>query len=94
MCPEFNAYQVIENLVPYDPAHLEALLAPHGVHNHVSMYANEVLAVQDGVLVLARRIDDLSSKVLIPVAYDFAEGVLDSGVIGIDKVAIDVLDSE
>ena len=85
---------MIQDLIPYNPAHLETLLAPDRVHDHVPMYANEMLAVQDGVLVLARRIDDLSSKVLIPVAYDFAEGVLDGWVVGVDKVAVDVLYGE
>ena len=85
---------MIENLVPYNPAHLKALLAPHRVYNHVPMYANEVFAVQNRVLVLARRINDLGREVLIPVANHFAEGVFDGGVVGVDEVTVDVLNGE
>ena len=43
---------MIQNLVADDSHHLEALLAANAVDNHVSMDANEVLAVQDSVFVL------------------------------------------
>ena len=43
---------MIQNLVADDSHHLEALLATNTVDNHVSMDANEVLAVQDSVFVL------------------------------------------
>ena len=87
-------YQVIQNLVPDDPDHLEALLAAHAVHNHVPMYANEVLAVQYAILVLSRCIDDLHCEVMVPIPDDFAEGVLDGRVVGVYEVAVDVLDCE
>ena len=94
-CPFHSyTYQVVQDLIPYDPAHLEALLAPDRVHNHVPMYANEMLAIQDCVLVLARRVNDLCGEVLIPIANDFAKGVLDGGVVGVDEVAVDILDGE
>ena len=45
-------YQVIENLVAYDPGHLEALLAGDRVHDHVAMDADEVLGVENAVFIL------------------------------------------
>jgi hypothetical protein len=43
---------MIQNLVADDSHHLEALLATDAVDNHVSVDANEVLAIQDCVFVL------------------------------------------
>lgn len=82
---------MIQDLIPNNPTHLKALLAPYTVHNHVPMDPNEVLAVQDAVLVLARRVDDLYAEVVVAVPDHFAECVLDRGVIGVDEVAVDVL---
>ena len=48
-------YQVIENLVAYDPGHLEALLAGDRVHDHVAMDADEVLGVENAVFILQER---------------------------------------
>ena len=87
-------YQMIQYLIPDDSAHLKALLARDRVDDHVAMNADEVLAVEDGVLVLAGGVDDLDGEVLVAVADDFAEGVLDGGVVGVDEVAVDVLDCE
>lgn len=39
-------------------------------------------------------VDDLRREFLASVAYQFAEGVLDGGVVGFDEVAVDVLDCE
>lgn len=85
---------MVENLVPYDPAHFKTLLAGHRVYDHVAMDPNKVLAVQNRVLVLAGRIDDLQPKVLVPISNHFAECVFDRGVVGIDEMAVDVLDCE
>ena len=85
---------MIENLVPYNPAHFEALLASHRVDNHIPMYPNEVLAVKYRILVLASSINDLNREVLISISYDFAECIFDRWVIGIDKMAVYILDSE
>lgn len=43
---------MIQNLVTDDSHHFEALLAANAVDNHVSMNANEVLAIQNGVFIL------------------------------------------
>ena len=85
---------MVQDLVADDAAHLEALLARDRIHNHVAVDADEVLAVQDGVLVLAGGVDDLQPEVLVAIADDFTEGVLDGGVVGVDEVAVDVLDGE
>jgi hypothetical protein len=85
---------MIKYLIPNDPTHLEALLARDGIYNHVAMNANEVLAVENGVLVLPRRVDDLESEVLIPVADDLAESVFDGRVVRVDEMAVDELDCE
>ena len=47
-----GAYHMIQNLVADDSHHLEALLAANAVDNHVSMDANKVLAIQNGVFIL------------------------------------------
>jgi hypothetical protein len=47
-----EAYHVIQNLVANDSHHLEALLAADAVDNHVTVDADKVLAVQNGVFVL------------------------------------------
>lgn len=85
---------MIQDLVPDDPDHLEALLAADAVHDHVPMDADEVLAVQYAVLVLPGRVDDLHCEVMVPIPNDFAEGVLDGRVVGVYEVAVDVLDCE
>jgi len=87
-------YQMIENLLPYDADHVEALLIPHAVHDHVAVDAYELPAIQDGVLVLARGIDDLRCKILVLVADDFGKCVFDSGIVGVDKVTVNELDSQ
>jgi hypothetical protein len=43
---------VIQNLVANDSHHLETLLAADAVDDHVTVDADEVLAVQNGVFVL------------------------------------------
>jgi hypothetical protein len=43
---------VIQNFVANDSHHLEALLAADAVDDHVTVDADEVLAVQNGVFVL------------------------------------------
>ena len=82
---------MIEDLIPNDPTHFEALFAGHGVDNHVTVYSNEMLAVEYGILILASSINDLDSEVLILVPNNFAEGVFDCWIVGVDKVAVDVL---
>ncbi len=89
-----ETHQMIQDLIPDDAAHVEALLAAHAVHNHVAVDADEVLAVEDRVLVLARRVDDFGREVLVAVADHFAEGVFYRGVVGVDEVAVDVADRE
>ena len=83
---------MVQYLVSNDPTHLKALLARNRVHNHVTMYANKVLAIEYRVLVLTSRVDYLDREVLVPVPYNLAERVFDGRVIGIDEVTIDVLD--
>lgn len=85
---------MIEDLVPYNPHHLKALLASHRIDNHVSMNPNKVLVVEYRVFILSRRVDDLHRKVLVSVADDLAECVFNGGVVGVDKVAIDVLNGQ
>lgn len=56
------------------------------------------LAMQCGeerkIMYLASGIDDLCCKVLILVPDHLAEGILDSRIIAIDKVAVDELHRE
>lgn len=85
---------MIQDLIPYDADHFKTLLRSDGIDNHVAMDSDKVLAVQDGVLILAGSIDDLHTEFLVPMLDDFAERVLDGGVVGIDKVAVDILDGE
>lgn len=74
-------YQVIQDLIPYDADHFKTLLRSDGIDNHVAMDSDKVLAVQDGVLILAGGIDDLHTEFLVPMLDDFAERVLDGGVV-------------
>ena len=82
------SYQVIQDLIANDSAHLEALLARYRVDDHIAMYTNEVLAVEYSILILASGINDLDREVLISISNDFAEGVLDGRVVGVDEVAV------
>lgn len=82
---------MVENLVPDDAHHLEALLARDRVDDHVAVNADKVLVVENRVFILARGVDDFHGKVLVAVADDLAERVLDGGVVRVDKMAIDVL---
>ncbi len=43
---------------------------------------------------LARSINDLGRKVLPLVANNFAKGVLNGGIVALDKVAVDELDRQ
>lgn len=45
-------YQMIEDLVPQNADHVKGLSGRHGIYEHVAMYANEMLGIQDTVLVL------------------------------------------
>ena len=85
---------MVQNLVANDAHHLEALLAADRVDDHVTVDANEVFGVEDAVLVLAGGVDHLDGEVMVAVADDFAKGVLDGWVVGVDKVAVDILDCE
>jgi hypothetical protein len=89
-----RAYEVVQDLIPDDAHHFETLLAGDGVDDHVAMDPDEVFAVQDGVFILARGVDDFDAEVLVAVADDLAEGVFDGGVVGVDKVTVDILDGE
>lgn len=85
---------MIQDLIPNDAHHLEALLAADGVDNHVPMNADKVFRIENRVFILAGGIDDFDGEVLVLQTDDFAEGVLDGGVVGVDEVAVDVLDRE
>lgn len=85
---------MIQDLIPDYPTHFEALLGGDGVHDHIAVDADEVFAVEDGVFVLARGVDDFGREVGGAVADDFGEGVFDGGVVGVDEVAVDILDCE
>lgn len=90
----YATYQVVENLVPNDADHLEALLAADRVDDHVAVDADEVFGVEDAVFVLAGGVDHLDGEIMVSVADDLAEGVLDGRVVGVDKVAVDILHGE
>lgn len=83
--------KVVEDLVAHDLHHLERGHGGDAVDEHVAMDADKVLAVQDGVLVLAGRVDDLGEVVLVLVADGLGEGVFDRGVVAIYKVPVDEL---
>lgn len=85
---------MIENLLPNNADHVEALLVSYTVDNHVSMNADKLPAVENGVFILSCRVDDLGSIVLILVTNNFGKGVLDGWVVGINKVTIDKLYGE
>ena len=85
-------YQMIQNLIPYNPAHLKALFTRNRVHDHVTMDANKVLAIKNRVLVLPSRVDNLDSKVLILISNNSAKGILDRRVVGVNEVTVHILD--
>ena len=87
-------YQVVENLLANDANHVEALLVAYTIHNHVSMDADELSAVQNGVFVLSCCVDDLGCKILVLVTDDFGKGILNGRVVGVDKVTIDELNGK
>ena len=47
-----GTYEVVEDLIPDDAAHFEALLAGDGVDDHVAVDADEVFGVEDRVFIL------------------------------------------
>ena len=85
---------MIEDLIPDNADHLEALLASYAVDNHIPVDADEVFGVEYCVFVLSGGIDHLRRKVLVLVPNDFGEGVLNGGIVGVDKVSVDVLDRQ
>lgn len=85
---------MVQDLISNNAHHLEALLAADRVDDHVAVDANEVLGVEDAVFILAGGVDHLDGKVMVAVADDLAESVFDGRVVGVDKVAVDVLHCE
>lgn len=47
---------MVQNLVPDDAHHLEALLASHRIDQHVAMDPNEVFGVEYAVLILNSKV--------------------------------------
>lgn len=47
---------MVQDLLPNDAHHVKALLAADAINNHVAVDADEVLAVEDGVLVLVQSV--------------------------------------
>jgi hypothetical protein len=58
------------------------------------MNTDKVLRIKDTVLVLASGVDDLGREILVLVPDDFAECVLDGGIVALHKVTVDELDSQ
>lgn len=58
------------------------------------MCTNEMLIVQNGVFVLSGRVDELNSVVLALIPDNLTKVVLDRWIVGVDKMALNVLDSE
>jgi len=87
-------YEVVEDFITDDAHHGEGLFGADGVDEHVSMDADEVFGLEDGVLVLAGGVDDFGDKVGALVADGFGEGVFDGGVVRFDEVALDELHRE
>jgi len=85
---------VVQDLVADDLDHLKRLLRRDAVDEHVAVDADEVLRVEDAVLVLPGRVDDLGRVLLALVADLLAEGVLNGRVVALDEVAVDVADRE
>lgn len=54
----------------------------------------EVHGKMENVMYLPSRINQLRRKVLVLVADDFAEGVLNGGIVAVDKVAVHELHRE
>lgn len=81
---------VVKDLLADNRYHLKRLLRRDRVHQHVAVDADEVLGVQDGVFILAGRIDNLQRVVLVLNLHFLAKRVLDGGVIALDEVVIDV----
>lgn len=85
---------MVQNLVPDHLDHLERGQRRDAVDQHVAVDADEVLRVEDAVLILAGRVDDLG-RVVLPLVPDLlAEGVLDGRVVALDEVPVDVADGE
>lgn len=85
---------MIENLIPNDGDHLKGGERCDRVDQHITVDADEVLRVQDTVLILASRIDDLGSIVLTLDPNYLAESVFDGRIVAFDKVAVNILDGE
>lgn len=85
---------MVEDLVADDGDHLKGLSGGDRVDDHVAMDTDEVLRVEDAVLVLARRVDDLGHVVLALVLDGAVEGVLDRRVVVLDKGALDEADGQ
>lgn len=53
-----------------------------------------MLRVQNAVLILARGIDDLEGVVLVSNLDLFTKGILDGGIVALDKMVIDISNGE
>lgn len=85
---------MIKDFVPDRLHHFKRRKRRYRVHQDVTMDSNKMLGVQDAVLVLSGRIDNLSQVVLSLKPDILAEGVLDGRVVAVDKVAVHKPDRE
>ena len=81
---------MVENFVADDLDHLESRKGGDGIDEHVAVDADEVLRVEDAVLILPCRVNDLEGVVLVLDLDLLAEGVLNGGVVALHEVVVDV----
>jgi len=81
--------EVIQDLIPDHLHHFETRKRCYAVDEHVAMDTDKVFRIEDGVFVLPGGIDDFGRILLLFVLYHFGKGILNGGIVAIDKHAVD-----
>ena len=76
---------VVQNLVVHRLDHLKGRSRGNRVHEHIAVDANRMLRVQDRVLILPSRIDNVAVVVLAAVLDRLFKHILNRRVVGINK---------
>lgn len=83
---------VVQDLVVDGLDHVEAITRGNAVDEHVAVNADGVFGIEDRVLILAGRVDDVAVIFLTSVRDGLLEDVFDGRVVRVDKSVLDVSD--
>ena len=76
---------IIQDLVVHCLDHFETGARSNGVHQNVAMDTDSMLRIQDGVLILTGRVDNIAAVLLALVLNRLLKYVFDRGVVRVHE---------